>query len=93
MVRLDLSGAGTVRVGAVAADERIGGGDRLGADNLGFFVLRIGVSLLRDGVPVGLLRDGIVKFARVGIPTFESVVRSLWLGAGELRSGLGERKR
>jgi len=44
---VDLSGAGTFRVGAVTADERAGGGERLGADtdrSGGFRVLRVGAS-------------------------------------------------
>ena len=51
VVRLDLSGDGTFRRGAVDADERAGGGARLGADDLlgAFFVVRVGRPLERVG--------------------------------------------
>ena len=92
----NLSGAGTFRLGAVTADERWGGGERLGADtdrSGGFLVLRLGAnSLERDGrVGTGLLvplRSGCVTVARDGAsPVFEAVLLFNLSGAGTFRLG------
>ena len=97
VVLLDLSGAGTFRLGAVTADERSGGGKRVGADDLcgDFLVVRMGMPLERCGI--GLVvppRGGAVTFNRNGAgPTFLRVVRRVRSGAGVLRPGVGLEKR
>ena len=96
VVLFDLSGAGTFRVGAVAAGGRSGGGERLGAADLGddFLVVRVGIPLGRSFGLVVPRRGGAVTFTRDGAgPKFIGVVRRMRSGDGVFRPGVGLGKR